>query len=254
MIIGDSGTGKSRSILNLNPKETFIVNVLNKPLPFKGSIEKYSTENKNTVSTTSYKEVLSILKGIDTTAPRIKNLVIDDAEFIMTTELFNRANENGYDRFTEIGLHMQQILSYSKNVRDDLNLAFLFHEDDVFSNKIKISKKVKTIGMMLEDKYNPISVVSVALFTAVSFSDKQVTPTYNFVTNRVMIEGIVIPAKSPEGMFDDLYIPNDLDFVFRKIREYYHSGLTGLKQETVLVNSDATNATNNLAKKRATIV
>ena len=149
MIIGDSGTGKSRSILNLNPKETFIVNVLNKPLPFKGSIEKYSTENKNTVSTTSYKEVLSIFKGIDTTAPRIKNLVIDDAEFIMTTELFNRANENGYDRFTEIGLHMQQILSYSKNVRDDLNLAFLFHEDDVFSNKIKISKKVKTIGMML---------------------------------------------------------------------------------------------------------
>ena len=47
MIIGDSGTGKSRSILNLNSKETFIINVLNKPLPFRGSINKYSKQNKN---------------------------------------------------------------------------------------------------------------------------------------------------------------------------------------------------------------
>jgi len=223
MIIGDSGTGKSRSILNLNSKETFIINVLNKPLPFRGSINKYSKQNKNICTIASYKEILPLLKNINDNALHIKNLIIDDAEFIMTTELFEKVNDKGYEKFTTIGLHMQQILSYSKDMRDDLKLAFLFHEDDVYSDKIKISKKVKTIGMMLEDKYNPVSVVSIALFTSVVFDDKTGKPIYRFVTNRTLVDGITIPSKSPEGMFDELYIPNDLEYVFRKIQTYYSS-------------------------------
>jgi len=62
--------------------------------------------------------------------------------------------------------------------------------------------------------------VSIALYTSVSF-DKESRPTYNFVTNRTLINGITIPAKSPQEMFEDLYIPNDLAVVFQKAREYY---------------------------------
>ena len=36
LVIADSGTGKSTSIRTLDPKETFIINIANKPLPFKG--------------------------------------------------------------------------------------------------------------------------------------------------------------------------------------------------------------------------
>ena len=46
MILGESGTGKSTSIENLDPKETFIIQVVNKPLPFRGYKTKYSLRNK----------------------------------------------------------------------------------------------------------------------------------------------------------------------------------------------------------------
>jgi hypothetical protein len=115
---------------------------------------------------------------------------------------------------------MQQILSTAKNQRKDLNIIFIFHEDDEISDRIKIGKKVKTIGMMLEDKYNPLAIVTVALFTDVSF-DKDGKVEYNFITNRMMKNGITIPAKSPEGMFEEIKIPNDLGYVVKKINEYY---------------------------------
>ncbi len=47
LIMGESGTGKSTSIRNLNPKETFIINVLNKPLPFKGYKSNYKELTKS---------------------------------------------------------------------------------------------------------------------------------------------------------------------------------------------------------------
>jgi hypothetical protein len=62
--------------------------------------------------------------------------------------------------------------------------------------------------------------VSIAIFTSVTFS-KDGAPEYNFITNRCLVNGIVIPAKSPRGMFDSLRIPNDLNIVFKAARDYY---------------------------------
>lgn len=72
---------------------------------------------------------------------------------------------------------------------------------------------------MLDDKYDPISVVPILLYTHVKF-DEQGQPMYNFITNRTLIDGVEIPAKSPEGMFE-LVIPNDLNIVFKAIDNYY---------------------------------
>ncbi len=224
IICGDTGTGKSTSIRTLDPKETYVVNVLNKPLPFKGSKSMYNDELKNTKNTDSYDAVLSILQSINTNpkAAHIKHVIIDDVGFVMTTELFNRSKETGYGKFTDIGLHMQQILSYAKEMRDDLHVVFMFHEDDDVSDRIKIGKKIKTIGNLLEDKYNPLGVVSCALFTNVSYDDKTGQAKYSFITNRTQKNGLVIPAKSPAGMFETLEIPNDLSIVFKAMDEYYN--------------------------------
>ena len=46
LIIGESGTGKSTSLENLDHKETFLINVLNKPLPFRGWRKKYVETTK----------------------------------------------------------------------------------------------------------------------------------------------------------------------------------------------------------------
>jgi len=116
---------------------------------------------------------------------------------------------------------MQQIISTAKTLRDDLNVVLVFHEDSDYSNNVKTNKKLKLIGQMLEDKYNPLAVVTVCLFTDVNLA-KDGTAEYSFITNRTMINGEIIPAKSPEGMFDTLRIPNDLNLVISKMNEYYN--------------------------------
>lgn len=94
-IVGAPGTGKSSSIKTLNPSETFIINVLGKPLPFKGSATLYNSSTKNKADTAEWHQVVEILKGISEHRPEIKNIIIDDAGFIMLTEFFKRASENG---------------------------------------------------------------------------------------------------------------------------------------------------------------
>lgn len=219
-IVGDTGTGKSASLESLNPKETFIINCSNKPLPFGGSTDIYSVEKKNMISTDVTNLILPVMREIDKKALHVKNLILDDSGFIMTELYFQKAMETGYAKFTEIAKAYQSMLSMAKSMRPDLNIAFMLHEEDEVSNAIKVKKKAKTVGKMVDDQYNPLSVVTVALFTHVSF-DKELKANYQFVTNRTILNGTEIPAKSPKGMFKDILIPNDLNMVFKQASAYY---------------------------------
>lgn len=221
LVIGDTGTGKSTSIKTLDPKTTYIFNTLDKPLPFKGSGSIYNTENKNMYSTESYKTLITNIPKVTVALPHIKTIVIDDIGFIATNEFFARASEVGFTKFTEIGVHMQQIISAAKALPDDVAVFLMFHEDDDVSDKIKIGKKIKMIGALLEDKYNPLAIVSVALFTDVTF-DKDGKAEYSFLTQRTSRKGQIIPAKSPDGMFDSVNIPNDLALVREAMFSYYN--------------------------------
>ena len=75
IIAGDTGTGKTRSLANLNPDETAVINVLNKKLPFKGSGNMYSTEKKNIFTMDKWSDIVKTIQSIP---PTIKTLVIDD--------------------------------------------------------------------------------------------------------------------------------------------------------------------------------
>lgn len=95
IILGKSGTGKSTSIKSLDPKTTVIVNVLGKILPFKGSKTNYNKENKNLFQISSYEAIISLLENIDKSAPYVKNVIIEDATYILRKEFFQRAKETG---------------------------------------------------------------------------------------------------------------------------------------------------------------
>lgn len=219
-IVGKTGTGKTSSLSGLNPQETFIMKAANKPLPFRGSEKNYSKENKNLFYAQNYEDVLNILPKVSAMS-NIKHLILDDVGHIMINEFFARSRESGYAKYSDIGLHMQQIILQATQQRDDLKIALIFHEE--FTDEVQgiVEKKVKTVGKLLDNYYDPLESVAIALFTSLEYSkEKGGRPEFSFITNRCIVNNIEIPAKSPLGMFEDLKIPNDLNFVFQKMDEY----------------------------------
>lgn len=220
IILGKSGSGKSTSIKGLNPKETVIINTLKKRLPFKGSNVLYSKENKNLFNVDEYTQVINLLQNISDKATYIKNIIIDDMIYTMRKEYFRRSKETGYGKYTELAAHFQQIISTCEGLRDDLNVFFILHSEDIMSDNTITGYKVATIGKLIDNQYNPIEVVPVVLYASVKYDEKG-TPSYGFYTHATKEGSIEIPAKTPAEMFSEDFISNDLGLVVKAMNEYY---------------------------------
>lgn len=223
LIIGESGTGKSSSIRKLDPKETFIINVLNKPLPFKGYKQNYKVLNEkgqgNYCASDDYLKIIKIIKYVNEKRPEIKNLIIDDWQYTMCNEFMRRASENGFAKFTEIGQHAWSIIKALTDCRDDLYCFVLSHSDSDANGKVKC----KSIGKMLDEKITIEGMFTVVLHTQV------IDGHYRFLTQ---FDGTHL-AKSPDGMFDDQYLPNDLAFVKQKMLQYAEDDALMMDEEVI---------------------
>jgi ABC-type dipeptide/oligopeptide/nickel transport system ATPase component len=228
-IVGDSGSGKSTSIGNapelgivgLNPAETFIINVKGKPLPIRGwkalykaiDLSRPPTEG-NYLATTDTALIIKTLGFINANRPDIKNVAIDDNQYIMSEEFMANALKTGYDKFNKMAKNMYDVINTGINMRDDINFIILTHDDEEEGKS-----KIKTLGKMLDDKVNLAGLFTVVLYTLTK-TNAQGT-TYHFVTNKYIDDrGIHIMAKSPAGMFEEKIIPNDMGVVLKKIEEY----------------------------------
>jgi len=221
-IVGDTGSGKSRSIVNLDPESTVIFNVLRKELPFKGA-SKY-VEGKNMFYIQNYEELKAKLVQINS-GQKIKTIVIDDMRFLMIKEFFSKALETGYTKFTVLAKNFQTLLELISQLKKGLYVFGFLHDEDVTNDKIIVSKKLKLIGKLLDEQYNPIETMTICLWCKPEITKD--TAKYQFITNRCLVNGIEIPAKSPEGMFVNeegnplLNIPNDLALVVKAIEDYF---------------------------------
>ena len=97
LVIADSGSGKLTSIRDLDPKETFIINIANKPLPFKGWKKNYTAITKdnpkgNMATTATAAGIMKAMMHVNDKMPHIKNLVIDDWQYMSSFEYFDRAD------------------------------------------------------------------------------------------------------------------------------------------------------------------
>lgn len=219
IILGPSGTGKSTSIKSLDPKTTIVFNTLKKRLPFKGSVGIYNAENKNLYELNDYKDVIKYLQNISDKGTHIKNVIIDDSIYIMRKEYFDRAKENGFNKFTDLAMHFQNIIETCEGLRPDLNVFLILHSEPIMSDNAVIGYKIATVGKLLDQQYNPVEIVPMVLFSGVQFKDGK--PKYGFYTHTTMEKGALIPAKSPDGMFADDFIDNDLNVVVKAMNEYY---------------------------------
>jgi hypothetical protein len=220
LIIAESGTGKSTSIETLNPQETFIINVANKPLPFKGWRKKYVTWSKENPGGNLYdkagpENIEACLRYINEKRPEIKNIVVDDFQYMSSFEFFDKANEKGYEKFTQIGAHLARIARMPKDMREDLLIFFLTHAEEATDLEGKRKYKAKTIGKMVDEKLTLEGLFSIVLFgKAKKNKDGQIR--YVFETQTTGDN----TCKSPKGMFDNFEIPNDLAFIVNSIKDY----------------------------------
>lgn len=220
-IVGESGSGKTTSIRNLDPKHTFIVSTTGKRPGIKGANKKYQNfaiaDGKisgNFYSSSSVEQIGKVLQVIDKKMPEINTVVIDDFQYIMGFEAMDRAKEKSYDKFTDMAQHAYQVLKTAMNMRDDLNIVVSTHSENI-GDRINPYFKMKTLGKMLDSVITLEGLFTYVLFTTVQRDDDS-TPAYKFITNS---DG-TCTAKSPMGLFDDIYVDNDLNYVVNRIKEY----------------------------------
>ena len=199
LIMGESGSGKSASLRNFAPNEISVFNVTSKPLPFKQGKAKIPK-----IDNATYADIANALAN-----PNKRAYVIDDAGYLLSFEMFKRANETGYSKFTDMAKNFFDMLDFiNTKLPNDIIVYITMHtEDDSEMHKTK----AKTIGKMIDQNLNLEGLFTIVLRAM------QTEEGYKFITR----DDRVSTAKSPMGMFESDKIDNDLKEVDRIIREYY---------------------------------
>lgn len=194
MILGATGSGKTYSIKNFDVDEVGIFSVEKGRLPFK---KKFKVA-KNA----KYQTIFQALAN-----PGLKSYVIDDSQYLLVNEMFDRAKDTGYAKFTDMALNFRNLIHYiNQKVPDDVIVYFLHHTEKTEDGRIK----AKTVGRMLDEKLTVEGCFDIVLLTSVQGQE------HYFITQS---DGYTT-AKSPEGMFE-AKIPNDLKAVDDAIRLYW---------------------------------
>lgn len=194
LLIGQSGSGKSTSLRNFKGDEVAVVNVLGKPLPFKSDIKAGKCDDYAT-----------ILKAIANT-PK-KTIVIDDANYLITSEFMNKSSVKGYDKYNELANNFWNLINGIKNIEGGKTVYLIMHEDTDENGNIK----PKTIGKLLDDKVNIQGMFTICI--------RSMYDNGNYIF-RLKTNGQDC-VKTPFGMFDDEQMENDLKAFDKVVREYY---------------------------------
>lgn len=220
-IAGESGSGKTTSCRNLDPKTTYYIDCDKKGLSWKGWKKQYNTANKNYFRTDFPQIVMKLLQWVngdketadkppkkDTSGLYIKTVVIDTINGIMVSDEMRRSREKGYDKWVDLAASIYDIIDYTLTMRDDLSVIFIAHtqtdrDDSGFSfTRIKTSGK-KLDKITLESKFSTVLLA------------KCVDGRYVFETRANFST-----AKTPMGAFEETEIDNDVVNVIKALEEF----------------------------------
>ena len=197
LVLGASGSGKSASMRNFKENDVRILNVASKPLPFR-NVNKLKKADKATYA---------MIKGAVKSGQTL-SYVVDDAQYLMAFESFDKINETGYSKFSAMAKNYEDMLrTIQEDTSPDTIVYIMQHIDKDEDGNIK----AKTLGKMLDQQLTIEGLFSIVLLA------KAEERRHFFVTQS---DG-TNPCKSPIGMFDEIEIDNDLKMVDDTIREYY---------------------------------
>ena len=206
LLMGASGSGKSTSLRNLPAEETAIINITNKPMPFRNKDNKKIVCLKD-FNADSYDELYKqIIKAIQGTKKRI--VVVDDSSYMMSFENFEKATNKGYDKFTTMAKNYYDLIKSAISCDGEKIVYIITHEEIDDVNQLY---RPKTIGKMLSNQLVIEGLFSIVLRSLYKNGE------YIFQTQN---DGTSV-CKSPIDMFEQKEMPNDLYEVDKLIREYY---------------------------------
>ena len=211
LVIGKSGSGKTYSLKNFQPDEVGVISVEKGRLPFKTEIKTIKVPKDPTkgeardaaqLNAAKYSWIMTAIQRAPT-----KAVVVDDSQYLLVNELFDRAYEKGYDKFVSMAAKFRDLIHFVNELDEPDKIVYFLHHSETDTDG---REKVKTIGKMLDEKLTVEGCFDIVIYCA---DHKFFTQSNGQST-----------AKTPEDMFE-LEIPNDLKAVDAAIREYY--GLEG---------------------------
>jgi len=234
LVLAPSGFGKTTSIgsipqlgiTGLNPKETFLIQVKGKPLPFANAkdyvltttddITKGVIKGNRVIERNPELVALILMKLVGTP---FKNIIVDDTNYLMQDWYMDNALKSGWDAPKKIGYFMGRLFAAIERYEDIAqNVFILAHGENVEGKDGRTYVKFKTTGKMVDEYVTPEGLFDITLVGKSRWDASSKKVTKEYITNE---DEFYSSPKSTFGMFEELYIPNDLGYVVSKINQFY---------------------------------
>lgn len=212
LILGESGTGKTCSLRNLDPNDCLLIQPVRKPLPFRTKGWKEITQKNDGGNIYVPSDMTRIATAMYRCAAPI--VIVDDYQYVLASMFMARRTENGFQKFSDIGGIGYDIAKAASELAPDKRVYILAHTQTDENGRTKI----KTIGKLLDEKITLEGMFTTVLRTFVDSGH------YFFSTQNNGQDTV----KSPMGMFTENLIENDLALVDQTICTYY--GISNSKE------------------------
>lgn len=207
-IAGESGSGKTTSMRNLDPATTYYIDADKKGLSWKGWRNQYNTEKKNYLKCDDVNIVRNYINSVAEKCPKIKVIVVDTINGLMVADEMRRSKEKGYDKWVDLATCVWDLIVNCYDYRDDLTIVFTAHTQTEADESGYRFTRIQTSGKKLN------KIVLESKFTTVLLA-KCVDGKYLFET-----QANNSTAKSPMGAFDDFEIENDIVKVIDALKDF----------------------------------
>jgi len=209
-VMGESGSGKTTSMRNLDPQSTCYIDCDKKGLSWKGWKKQYNTENKNYLCTDNQATALKMMQRINTQSDfaHIKTVIVDTINGIMVADEMRRSKEKGYDKWLDLACSIYDIVDYALTMRDDVTVIFVAHTQTDHDDNGYMFTRIKTSGKKL-DKITLESKFPTVLLAKVIDGKHVFETKANFST-----------AKTPMGAFESNTIDNDMIEVLKALEDF----------------------------------
>lgn len=207
--MGESGSGKTTSMRNLNPTETFYIDCDGKGLAWKGWRNQYNKENKNYFCSRDIPKIERVISKVSEERPEVQVVVVDTLNTCMADKEVKGMKENGYGKWIDLTQFVWNLIETAVGKRDDLTIIFIMHSETIRDDFGYTFTRIRTNGRKME------KLVLESLFSTVLLAKRLDDGRYIFET-----QAKNSTAKSPMGAFESFEIDNDIVKVIKALEEF----------------------------------